>query len=165
MSDLTIRLAAPADAPVLARLRYDLRANTDPATEPEAEFLARCTSWMAVRLAAGGSWRCWVAEEAGRVVGTIWLCRIEKLPNPAAEPECHGYISSVYVDPSRRGNGVGSLLLDTCLRVCMEEGMDAVVLWPTPRSRGLYERHGFAVRDDLFERRLAPALSHAGASG
>jgi hypothetical protein len=29
--------------------------------------------------------------------------------------------------------------------------MDAVILWPTPRSRRLYERHGFAVRKDLFE--------------
>lgn len=28
--------------------------------------------------------------------------------------------------------------------------VDAVILWPTPASRTLYDRHGFAVRDDLF---------------
>jgi GNAT superfamily N-acetyltransferase len=148
-----IRPAGPPDAPSLAKLRYDFRAAQDPVTEPEAEFLARCTAWMGSRLAPGGSWRCWVAEEAGQLVGTIWLHLIEKLPNPVAEAERHGYISSLYVDPSRRGTGVGSRLLDACLRVCADERLDAVILWPTPRSRSLYQRHGFAVREDLLERR------------
>src|SRR5678816_1113085 len=54
-----IRAAQPADAPVLARLRYEFRASEDPVVEPEADFLARCTAWMAAQLAPGGSWRCW----------------------------------------------------------------------------------------------------------
>lgn len=33
------------------------------------------------------------------------------------------------------------------------ERIDAVMLWPTPRSRGLYERYGFTVRDDVMMRR------------
>jgi hypothetical protein len=27
----------------------------------------------------------------------------------------------------------------------------AIILWPTERSRSLYERQGFAVRDDMME--------------
>jgi GNAT superfamily N-acetyltransferase len=109
---------------------------------------------MAARLAPDSRWRCWVAEEADQLVGTLWLQLIEKIPNPGAEPETHAYISNVYVQPSRRGAGLGSRLLDTCLRVCTGEAVDAVILWPSPRSRRLYERHGFAARDDLFERRV-----------
>jgi ribosomal protein S18 acetylase RimI-like enzyme len=131
-------------------------------TELEADFLARCTGWMAVRLVPGGAWRCWMAEEAGQSVGAVWLQLIEKLPNPVAELERHGYISSLYVDPSRRDAGLGSRLLAMCMRVCRDEGVDAVILWPTPRSRRLYERHGFAVREDLFEYQLGPARSHKG---
>jgi ribosomal protein S18 acetylase RimI-like enzyme len=164
MSEVTIRLASAEDAPALAQLRYDFRASQDPATEPEADFLARCTSWMAARLVPGSSWRCWVAEEAGQLAGSLWLQAIEKIPNPVAEAESHGYISSVYVDPPRRGAGLGSRLLDTCLRVCIAEGMDAVILWPSAPSRHLYERYGFAVRNDLFERRLGSAPSQAGTS-
>ena len=164
MSDINIRLATPGDAPALARLRYDFRASQDPANESEADFLARCTNWMAARLVPGSSWRCWVVEDAGRLIGTLWLQLIEKIPNPVAEAESHGYISSVYVEPSRRGAGLGSQLLEMCLRVCMTEGLDAVILWPSARSRRLYERHGFAARDDLFERRLGPTHSHAGAA-
>jgi ribosomal protein S18 acetylase RimI-like enzyme len=164
VSEVTIRLAAPGDAPTLAQLRYDFRASQDPVAEPEADFLARCRSWMAARLVPGGAWRCWVAEDAGQLIGTLWLEVLEKLPNPVAEAEHHGYITSVYVDPSRRGAGLGSRLLDTCLRTCMAEGLDAVILWPSARSRPLYERHGFTVGDDLFERRLGPPHSRAGAA-
>jgi ribosomal protein S18 acetylase RimI-like enzyme len=152
--EIIIRPAGPSDAPALARLRYAFRASHDPATEAEADFLARCGAWMADRLASGSHWRCWVSEEAGRMVGAIWLQLIEKIPNPVAEAENHGYISNFYIDPSRRGAGLGSMLIDTCLRFCEKEAVDAVILWPTPRSRRLYERHGFAVREDLYERRL-----------
>jgi GNAT superfamily N-acetyltransferase len=154
-SDILIRRAGAADAEVLARLRYDFRAAEDPVVEPRAEFEARCRDWMAARLAESERWRCWMAVDEGEPVGTAWLQLIEKLPNPIAEPEVHGYISSLYVEPSRRGTGIGSRLLETCLRTCEEAGADAVLLWPTQRSRALYARHGFAVRDDVMERRLS----------
>ena len=156
VSGVTFRLAEPDDASALARLRYEFRASYEAATEPEANFLERCTRWMSDHLVAGHSWRCWVAEESTHLIGSVWLHLIEKLPNPVEEPECHGYISSLYVVPSRRNAGVGSCLLEGCIRVCIDEGVDAIVLWPTPDSRRLYERYDFAVRDDLLERRLGP---------
>jgi ribosomal protein S18 acetylase RimI-like enzyme len=157
--EIIIRLAEPTDMPFLARLRYEFRASHDPATEDEADFLARCGAWMAARLAPGSPWRCWVAEAAGRLVGAIWVQIIEKIPNPGAEAENHGYISNLYVEPSRRGAGLGSMLIETCVRFCEKEAVDAVILWPTPSSRRLYERHGFTVRNDLFERRLGQTHS------
>jgi GNAT superfamily N-acetyltransferase len=83
----------------------------------------------------------------------VWLQLIEKLPNPVAEPEWHGYVSSLYVEPSERSGGLGSALLAECLAECASRAVDAVVLWPTPRSRTLYLRHGFAVHDDLLQLR------------
>jgi GNAT superfamily N-acetyltransferase len=162
---LAVRLAAPADAAALARLRYAFRAELDPSSEDEASFLRRCERWMAERLGGTGAWRCWVAEEGGAPVGTVWLQIIEKLPNPVGESECHGYVSSFYVVPSHRSAGVGSALLSACLGECERRQTDAVFLWPTPRSRPLYERHGFIVRDDFLERRIHPAPRHAGAAG
>jgi GNAT superfamily N-acetyltransferase len=156
-----VRPGERRDVPALARLRYEFRAGQDPPIESEADFLARCTGWMTARLVPGGSWRCWLAEAAGRAVGTVWLQRIEKLPNPVAEAESHGYVSSLYVVPSSRGAGLGSRLLGACLEACQAQEMDAVILWPTARSRSLYLRLGFAVREDLLERRLRPSPGHA----
>jgi GNAT superfamily N-acetyltransferase len=161
ISGVSIRAAEPSDAPVLARLRYEFRASHDLATEPEAEFFERCTAWMTPRLMPGSSWRCWLAEAEATVIAAVWLQVIEKLPNPVEEAESHGYISSLYVVPARRAAGIGSRLLEKCLRECIDAEVDAVILWPTPRSRRLYERHGFSVRDDILERRLTPPPPHA----
>jgi GNAT superfamily N-acetyltransferase len=148
-----IRPATPADAPELARLRYAFRTERRPATEPEAEFLERCAGWMVRSLADRDRWRCWVAVSESQLVGTVWLQLIEKLPNPGEESEINGYVTSVYVIPALRHEGVGSGLVSTCLKQCDGMDVDAVFLWSTPHSRRLYERHGFAVRDDLLERR------------
>jgi GNAT superfamily N-acetyltransferase len=147
-----LRLAVPSDAEALARLRFAFRSDLEAPAESEADFLARCQPWMASRLASG-SWRSWVLQQQGDLVGSVWLHFLEKLPNPVAEPEWHGYISSLFVRPAVRGSGLGSRLLGAALEECDRRGCDAVLLWPTPRSRSLYLRHGFTVRDDLLERR------------
>jgi GNAT superfamily N-acetyltransferase len=107
---------------------------------------------MAERL-AGSAWCCWVAEDRATIVGTVWLGLFEKVPNPVAEPETHGYVSNLYVQPERRGRGTGGALLAAAMQESDARRCDAVILWPTPESRSLYERYGFAVRDDLMERR------------
>lgn len=157
----TIRPATPAEARSLAELRYEFRAALDPASETAAQFVPRCESWMGPRLGPESPWRCWIAEAGGRAVGMAWVMIIDKLPNPVAEPERHAYVSSLYVTPDTRGHGLGSQLLATAVRTCESLGCDAIFLWPTARSRSLYLRHGFAVREDLLERRAAPVPAHA----
>jgi len=152
--ELRIRRAVPADAPTLARLRYDFRRELDPVEEPEDTFLRRCTGWMSDRLQQGGAWRCFVALHRDGMVGTLWLQDIEKLPNPVGHSELHGYVSSVYVVPESRGLGIGSALLQACVADADSRGLDALFLWPSDRSRSLYHRHGFAAGDDLLQRRL-----------
>ena len=150
---MIVRAARADDAGVMARLRWEFRSAVGHPDETAEAFVERCHRWMRERLTGAGHWRGWVAEEAGEIVGTIWLQLIEKLPNPGTEPERHAYISSVYVRPGLRGRGTGSALLVAALEACRELDVDAVILWPTDESRTLYVRHGFAVRDDLMERR------------
>ena len=144
-----IRPAAPVDARALAELRWEFRAGKTPPTETHDAFVDRCEAWMSVELARG-VWRAWVAEEDGRVVGQIWLQVMSKLPNPAEEREHHAYISNVYVTPSARG-GVGTRLLRTAIDWARSNNIDRVVLWPTVRSRTMYERHGFVANGGVLE--------------
>jgi len=76
---------------------------------------------------------------------------IEKIPNPVVEFERHAYISNVFVREEQRSAGLGSRLMDMALAYCREKYVDSVILWPTSRSRSLYARHGFVVRDDIME--------------
>jgi len=151
LKEITIRAARGEDAAVLARLRWDFRAREKPPVEDREAFLGRCERWMRERLQNNELWRCWVAERGGEIVGNLWLDLIEKIPNPAPEAEFHAYITNFYVPEEMRGSGVGSRLLETALEWCREREIHAAILWPSERSRPLYERHGFAVRDDLLE--------------
>lgn len=149
---VTVRRASAADADSLARLRYEFRASLDAATETEAAFSARAAPWMRARLAAADPWHCWVVEgEHGEVAGHLWLQLIEKVPNPAPELEQHAYITNVYIRPEQRGSGAGQALMDAALGFCRDQRVDSVILWPTAKSRTLYARNGFAIRDDIME--------------
>jgi GNAT superfamily N-acetyltransferase len=146
----TIRLAGASDAAELARLRFEFRTAIKKPAEAQAAFRARCERWMKDRLERSQPWRCWVAEESARIVGTIWLQVFEKVPNPVAEPETYGYVTNLYVVPELRGSGAGGALLDAAIAHCADRGVDTVLLWPTPKSRSLYIRHGFVETDDIL---------------
>jgi GNAT superfamily N-acetyltransferase len=156
-----LRRALPADADALAQLRYEFRAALDPTTETAAGFVERCAEWMRHQLAACGPWHAWLIERDREVIGTIWLELFEKLPNPIAERERHGYITNLYVRAEARETGLGTALLAAALAECEAGRVDAVLLWPTARSRSLYQRQGFAAAGDLLERRLAPTPRHS----
>ncbi len=142
----SVRRAGPGDAPMLARLRWEFRASYGVPDETEVSFLARCEPWIAERLAPpGGRWSAWIAEAGSAAIGAIWVQWIEKIPNPVVEPEWHAYLTSFYVRASFRGRQVGSALLQAALSESRRREVDSVILWPTPESRSLYARHGFAA--------------------
>jgi GNAT superfamily N-acetyltransferase len=148
---VTVRMAAPEDAALLAKLRFDLRASLHELREDEAAFSERCTRWMRERLSERGAWRCWIAEREGRMVGSVWVQLIEKIPNPIAAPECYVYLTNFYVRPEERGQGFGSQLLAEALSWSRSNNAELVLLWPTERSKSLYARHGFVTADDFME--------------
>ncbi len=164
---ITIRSAGAGDAPVLARMRYEFRTSIDPADEDRRVFEERCEAWMAQRLADPATgWRAWVAlhpadgpewRPVPRIVGHVWARLLEKIPNPVPEAEVHAYLTNMYVEPAARGSGIGSALLRSALTWCRERGVGSAVLWPTSRSRTLYERAGFRDTGDVWELAFRPA--------
>lgn len=150
-----IRQASHADVDQLARLRYDFRSNLAPSIEDEAEFIVRCRTWMNARI-GDGRWHCWVAEEAGHLIGNVWIQVVEKIPTPTDEPEEHAYLTNFFVREAARGRGIGSRILSQVLGWCAERGVHAVFLWPTARTRPMYERHGFMADGDAMQLLFAP---------
>ena len=158
---IVIRRASAEDADALAALRWEFRAAIDTPNEDRDAFLRRCAEWMRARLGDGHAWRAWVADADGGIVGTIWLQMLEKLPNPVAEPEVHGYVTNLYVRESARG-GIGVRLLAAALDECAAAGVHQAFLWPTQRSRTLYRRAGFAGEGDVMVWTRARARARRG---
>ncbi len=53
------------------------------------------------------------------------------------------YLPLIGVDPSQQGQGYGSALLAHALATCDQQGSLAYLEASSPRSKALYERHGF----------------------
>lgn len=146
----SIRLATASDALPLAKLRFAFRSGLGRVSEGEDEFVERCETWMRERLREGGRWRCWIAEQGQALVGAVWVQLIEKIPNPVVESEYHAYVTNFYIREEARGEGTGTLLLSGVLEWCKSQDVQTVLLWPTQRSRALYERQGFSIRADIL---------------
>ena len=153
--DYQIRHASRDDVAQLARLRYDFRSNLSEPIEDEEDFIERCGLWMAKRL-GDGRWHCWVAEDGDRLIGNVWIQLVEKIPMPTDEPEEHAYLTNFFVLESVRGRGVGSDMLSRVLDWSAQRQVHAVFLWPTIRTRPMYERHGFRADGDAMQLLFAP---------
>lgn len=93
----------------------------------------------------------WVAEDAGKVVGTIGAVDYRKI----------GYIGLTAVDPKRQRQGIARQLIEQVLKTLDAAGCQSILLDATPPGAPLYEAYGFV--DDatayVYERRarIVPA--------
>ena len=83
--------------------------------------------------------RCWIAAKDGEVVGSVFLTRRSKTM---------AQLRLLYVEPAARGLGIGSTLIDECVRFARQAGYRAIVLWTQSEldaARRLYKKAGFRV--------------------
>ena len=70
--------------------------------------------------------------------------------------EPHHYLNLLGVIPDHQGAGIGSALLRSVLDAADRRGEPAYLEASSPRNRALFERHGFAVVDELRTGDCAP---------
>jgi DNA-binding MarR family transcriptional regulator/GNAT superfamily N-acetyltransferase len=83
----------------------------------------------------------WIAEQDGKVVGSVFVMPSEGRPGSAQ-------LRMLYVEPEARGQGLGRTLVDQVVTFSRDSGYDRVRLWTQSvlaSARKIYTAAGFAL--------------------
>ena len=147
---LNYRKATIADAPVLAKMRFELlrEASSNRYEEHEREKWEKDCRDYFERAINEDSFVSWVAVDEGQIVATGGASFFGVPPSVSCPSGKVAYLANMYTYPEYRGQGIGARFVGLVIEEARVRGCRKVILHAAPNAVKLYERLGF-VDDSL----------------
>jgi GNAT superfamily N-acetyltransferase len=142
-TELTTRPVEPRDLDLICEHRKRMFAEAGRPTEELIPMAENFRLWLEPRL-ADGRYFGFLLEDAGQVIAGVGLILLDFPPHflhPTSS--ARGYILNVFVEPSHRGRGLATRLMELSEAEFARRGVEFLVLHASDMGRPVYEKMGW----------------------
>lgn len=154
---MKIRLATKDDYKDIANLRW-LHAKEDDAVYDEHNTININEKYfineIMVFLNNNNEYKIFVAEENGKIVCSMFICIVPKVPSPNCKSKSIAYLTKVFTLEEYRNKNIGTEVLNYIKEFLIREKCELLFVWPSDNSIKYYEKNGFKSDNEIMECQL-----------
>ena len=148
---MNYRKADIKDIPLLVDIRK--KQLIDEGIEPNINIDEELTIYFNNKL-ADNSLVEWIAEEDNKIIATAAILFIDFPPTYTNKTGRKGYITNMYTEPTSRGKGIATGMLDRLVNEARERNINKILLVASKLGRPVYKKYGFQGTDEWLELNL-----------
>ena len=149
--NMIYRLATESDISSLSEMRWEHEYEEEGEFDISKEdFIKECNLFI-VNGIRSGTWYYWITEENNTIISNIYINIIRKVPKPQKLFTEIGYITNVHTKIEFRNKGIGAELLKKIKQWAIDNKIELLFVWPSPKSVTFYERQGFSMNNEIME--------------